>query len=281
MEITIRTYDQFRDDRVKVEVSPGQRAEITIDGAVSTPESDTVPNVTPDYRRIPALELQVTNLETALRIKENRITELAADLKAAWLQAAEWDRDRHTEKKRADENREWAKRAEAKLAETLTDLEESRARREELASDLEAVRTEAADAQAALVVARRTSVASRTWITALRTQLDTANEKLAETMTALEESRALVRQRDAIIHEHAKDLMESREFRAKERQEARQKISQLAGKLSEIRGRVHRPGVDEDLVFDADSEHYDNLVRVIRDIRQALSRTSDLSDTGA
>jgi chromosome segregation ATPase len=225
MEITIKTYDEISTERVKIEVVPGQRAEITIDGALSTatgaPSIVEVANVLgPADRagRVLVLECRVAELETALRLKKNRIAELEADLKAAESRAAGWDLDRHTEKDRADQNREWAKRAEAKLAETLT---------------------------------------------------------------ALEESRALVAQRDAALNQAADDLRESREFRAKERQEARQKISRLAGKLSEIGGRVHRPGVDDDLVFDADSEHYDNLVRVIRDIRQALRRTSDLSDTGA
>lgn len=215
MEIKMKTLDGVRESYVSITVRNSQEAgervtylardnaEViilpdTVDGEVSTM---TVPfsrflDLTDQAGRVPALELQVTNLETALRLKEDRIDELSADLKAAQVRAGQWDLDRHTEQRRADENREWAKHAEANLTETLI---------------------------------------------------------------ALEDSRALVRQRDAIIHEHAKDLIECRDFRLKEREEARKKVEELTLQLDRVRAAVR--GVAMDQAVETHVNHADYSVR--------------------
>jgi hypothetical protein len=129
MHVNIKTYDEVSTERVRIEVVPGQRVEITFDGELST-VTETVRTAETRDRSNGELRRRIAELERSLSTSMGRESDLEEKLAVSEHLAhrvREFDRDRHTEQRRADENREWAKRAEAKLAETLTALEESRA----------------------------------------------------------------------------------------------------------------------------------------------------------
>jgi hypothetical protein len=137
MQIKIKTYDETRENRVSVEVPEGQRFDIelsgeyritnrVIDGAPSTERLYTAEEVG-DLQASEA-ELVAAPLRTRINALENQVVNL--------------DSDRMTERARADRNREWAERAEAKLAEAKGLLEHAfySLTREELVAKLRAIK---------------------------------------------------------------------------------------------------------------------------------------------
>lgn len=98
MEIRIKTPAEFRDAHVTIEIRADQD------------EVQSVANVLDQAERagkVPALEAQVK--------------ELVAERDALRLKVRGYNNDRHTEKQRADENREWAERTEALLENVTTE----------------------------------------------------------------------------------------------------------------------------------------------------------------
>lgn len=98
MEIKVRTYDEVSSERVKIEVAPGQRVEISVDGSLSMSpvQAANVLNQAERAGKVPALEARIRELEADRdRVREQE--------RAASQRAAQWDLDRHTEQRRADQ----------------------------------------------------------------------------------------------------------------------------------------------------------------------------------
>lgn len=252
MEIKVRTLDETRAERVTIAVAPGQRAVIEIvDSAqsgtdrlytneevaalqaseaelVAKPLRARIAELVEEVNRrikdaadhhierdealdkVSALEThrdelrrQLATAQHARKIETDRADaaeKRVAETEEAWRvqcsRVGEYDRDRHTEQARADQNREWAERAEKHLDDAVRAGDKARA-------DL-------AEAQRTVdVLARELGL-----------------------VKAASKRRAL--------------------------------------KLRAIGKLVHGPNVNAHLGYNADSEHYDDMVRIVKGVRQAL-----------
>jgi chromosome segregation ATPase len=102
MEIRIRTIDEFRSERVTVEVAPGQRAEIEIvDGEVSSREHLFTSDEVADAQ---ASEAQLVSgpLQKRINEMEEKLVKERVRANAIQRQVQGYDEDRHTERERAD-----------------------------------------------------------------------------------------------------------------------------------------------------------------------------------
>lgn len=152
MEIRVKTYDEISSERVRIEVAPGQRATIEIvDGEVSTglasrrytaeevgdlqaSEAELV--AAPLRREVAEMKAKLdrvyADLDRSMDATEkakSRVAELEEENQRLARQVCEFDRDRRTEQRRADENKAWAGRAEgngARLSEALVQAEKDR-----------------------------------------------------------------------------------------------------------------------------------------------------------
>lgn len=110
MEIRIKTYEEFRSERVTVQVAPGQRAEIEIvDGEVSKREHLFTSDEVAHY--------QSTEAELVAGPLQARINDLEDKLVKATIKVQGYDHDRHTERDRADRLKVERDQLKAKVAE--------------------------------------------------------------------------------------------------------------------------------------------------------------------
>jgi chromosome segregation ATPase len=118
IKIKIRTYDEVSDERVSIEVRPGQRVEIELTAGSYDPEAAT--------------EVLAENYGRA----RNRVAQLETELARSKAQVEHLEHERKRERERAEANREWAERAEAQVEK---DRVESRAAAERSADNFNQV----------------------------------------------------------------------------------------------------------------------------------------------
>lgn len=221
MEITVRTYDEVSNERVRIEVAPGQRAEIQIvDDRVSTHDpaqaaeelrrqvqeltaklaQATKGHVCTDSckpgahvaftgrKRLQEAEARIEELEAKARERESRIQELSGRVLKAEAQVREYDRDRKTERDRADGNKGWAERAEQRLQEAEAKL---------------ATQTQRADRNKAWAERERDRAVGN------KGQAERAEQRLAD---QAEEHRQSLAARDAILSTSVRKINHAREL---------------------------------------------------------------------
>lgn len=132
MEIRIKTAEEFRDAHVTIEIQADQ--DEAAEKIENLDKALTLTRTSREFNRhkVVGLEAEVVRLEAELaRMADNfntsqaRVRELAAKVR-------EYDRDRKTERDRADQNKAWAERAELRLAHDAEVTAQSLAARDRL-----------------------------------------------------------------------------------------------------------------------------------------------------
>lgn len=100
MEIRIKTYDEASSERVKIEVAPGQRVEITFDGALSSSDADLNEKL---LDRGAELVDQVAELRGLAQARQESMDQLADNLRISQSLVTRLERDLDTERERADQ----------------------------------------------------------------------------------------------------------------------------------------------------------------------------------
>lgn len=173
MEIQVKTYDETRSERVSIAVSAGQKIEIQL----------VAPNeVEPGTKK--GLRNQITNLEAAINRQIENIAELERQLEVANSQRRDYDKDRHTERDRADrvtaELKEQTRHLSTITAELKVCRDEEKSKRFTLA-EVENAKTEARISEGARIRSE------------IRTILDDEDVIIATSRVLGDQARVLVR----------------------------------------------------------------------------------------
>lgn len=271
MEIRLKTADEFRDAHVTIEIRAANQneAQRVLDGALSC-QLYTAEQVG-DFQASEA-ELVSAPLRRQLNEALTRARKAEAEVERQRSRAHAFNLDRETENERADQNKAWAERAEARLAK---DAEAHVRRVAELERGLEYWRDQYDDREKARAsLELRVAELERTMADYDRARID-LNEKmavhgkdvarrLAERQTELAE---MTTQRDQLLSQlHGPDGPHAKLI------EAQEGIKVLAAQIGKVSGAVHGPEIA--MALDKGEEwpgdHLTTLATAVREVRRVL-----------
>lgn len=270
----IRTLVEIQGGRVSIrETGTGQtEVSVIVDGALSEVEGLGSRLYTAEK----VGDLQASEAELVAAPLRRRIAELMG-------QVREYDRDRTTERDRADQNKAWAERAEAEVDRLKTgrredheEIEELRRQRDSALDDLEKVKTQRDDE-------RERALQNKEWAERAELRLSKDTESY---MRQIRELRDSLEARDRLLESATRDLnnvvRHRDELNAKvhgpnglyaQLAESAKDRDRMAAQIGEVSGAVHSPEILLALQYDWgnwDEKQYGAVTQAIEDTRRAI-----------